>query len=410
MSRPPKNKVVTLMMKVSIVLVLIGVVVLGMNYDRIKRLRAVITLFDAEIIVENFRSMDSIFESHPVHRGDSVFAFESSPGELPETFEYEGETLNVAEFIDETDTTGLVVIHNDAIVFEEYYRGNTDATQCISWSVGKSFVSALMGIAVEDGLIEDIQDPVTKYVPVLKGSGYDGVSIKDVLQMSSGVRWNEDYADVNSDISRMGRAIALNTSLDEFTATLEREREPGTLNHYVSMDTQVLGMVLRSVTGQTLSSYLEDKIWTKIGMESDAYWLVDGNGMELAFGGLNVVLRDYARFGRLYLNNGNWNGEQIISEDWVQASITPDAPYLMPGVKAGSDWNMGYGYQWWLPDNPEGDYMAIGIYNEFIYIHPELNVVIAKTSAYADYTIDGDAKEMQSVEFFRAIAHQAAGE
>jgi len=139
----------------------------------------------------------------------------------------------------------------------------------ISWSVGKSFVSALVGIAIEEGYIESIQIPVSDYVPELKGTGYDGVSLKDVLQMSSGVRFNEDYDDFFSDIKRMGRVIAMGDSINEFAASLEREREPGTFNHYVSMDTQVIGMVLKATTGKDLSLYLEEKIWKKIGMQSE---------------------------------------------------------------------------------------------------------------------------------------------
>ena len=126
--------------------------------------------------------------------------------------------------------------------------------------------------------------------------------------------------------------------------------------------------------------------------------------MELAFGGLNAVLRDYLRFGLLYLNGGVWNGEQIVPAEWVTASVTPDGAHLQPGANPNSDWVMGYGYQWWIPENPQGDFMAIGVYNQFIYVHPEYDVVIAKTSAYADYNIDGEAKELESVALFRAIA------
>ena len=129
----------------------------------------------------------------------------------------------------------------------------------------------------------------------------------------------------------MGRAIAFNTSLDDFVACLKRERLAGTYNHYVSMNTQVLGMILRRATSETLASYLESRIWQRIGMESDAYWLIDCNGMELAFGGLNAVLRDYARFGQLYLNEGQRGNEQIVPATWVRASVTPDAPHLQPG-------------------------------------------------------------------------------
>ncbi|MEN6423228.1 MAG: serine hydrolase, partial [Smithella sp.] len=237
-----------------------------------------------------------------------------------------------------------------------------------------------------------------------KSSGYNGVSIKNVLQMSSGVRFNEDYGDFNSDINRMGRYFALNMPLADFVASLKAERKPGTFHHYVSMDTQVLGMILRAATGKTLSEYTEEKLWKPLGMESDAYWLIDSSGMEAAFGGLNVTLRDYARFGRLYLKNGNWNGKQIIPEAWCKASVTPDAPHLMPGKRSNASWVLGYGYQWWIPENPDGDYLAFGIYGQAIYVYPRYNIVIAKTSAYSDYNKDGEDMEIESIEVFRTIA------
>ncbi len=350
----------------------------------------------------NFRSMEAMFDAVPIRRGRVVHRFERELTDLPLTYEYKGEIRSLAEFLDETWTTGLVVLRDGKIVFEKYDRGNTETSKTISWSLAKSFVSALVGIAVNEGWIASIEQPVTDYVPLLRDTGYDGVSIKDALQMSSGVRFDEDYADFFSDINRMGRAIALNTSLDEFVSSLKRERTPGTYNQYVSMDTQVLGMVLRETTGQTVSSYLETKIWQKIGMEADASWLVDGRGMELAFGGLNCVLRDYARLGMLFMNKGVWNGEQIIPAEWVQASVTPGAPHLQPGDNPASDSVLGYGYQWWIPQ--DGDFLAIGIYNQFIYVHPRHRVVIAKSSAYPRYNEDGDEKELESIAVFRTIA------
>jgi len=380
----------------------------GFFHKELIRVYNVINLFKPDVVVKNFRSMEKMFDTSIVKRGNSVHIFERRPTDLPLTYEYKGETKNLMKFLNGTWTTGLVVLKDGKIAFEEYYLDNTAASKTISWSVAKSFVSSMIGIAIHEGRIDDIQQLVTEYVPNLKGTGYDGVRIKDVLQMSSGVRFNEDYKDFNSDINRMGRAIALNTSLDEFVSTIKNERPPGTYNHYVSMDTQVLGMVLRAATEQTLTSYLEKKIWQKIGMESDAFWIIDCNGMELAFGGLNAVLRDYARFGQLYLNEGAWKGEQVIPAEWVKESVTPDAPHLQPGKNSASSWVLGYGFQWWIPQKPEGEFLAIGIYNQFIYVHPRHKVVIAKSSAYPHYDQDGDEKELESIAVFRSIARKIA--
>jgi CubicO group peptidase (beta-lactamase class C family) len=256
---------------------------------------------------------------------------------------------------------------------------------------------------MDEGLIRDVYDPVTDYVPVLKGTGYDNVPIKHVLQMSSGIGFDENYGDFNSDINRLGRLLALNTSVDEFVASLKNIREPGTYNQYVSMDTQVVSMVLREVTGKTISEYMEEKLWTKIGTESDGYWLIDNKGAEIVFGCYNAVLRDYARFGLLYLNEGQWNGETVVPADWVKASVTPDAPHLQPGVNPLSYWVLGYGYQWWIPQNPEGDFLAVGVAGQYIYVHPAHGLIITKSSAYGAYKNDGKDKILQTIEMFRAI-------
>ena len=375
--------------------------------SEIARVYEVIVLFEPERIAPNFRSMEAMFQTVPVRRSAVVHRYEMAPRELPASYEYKGAPKDTSRFLQDTWTTGLIVLQDGKLAHESYSLGNTAASKAVSWSVAKSFISALVGIAVAEGRIKDIRQPVDDYVPALKGTGYEGVSIKDVLQMSSGIRFDENYDDSFSDINRLGRAIALGSSLDAFVASLKRERTPGRFHHYVSMDTQVLGMVLRGATGETLASYLESRIWQPMGMEYDAYWLVDGKGMELAFGGLNAVLRDYARLGQLYLNQGAWQGKQIVPAAWVRASVTPDAPHLHPGNPA-SNWVLGYGYQWWIPQQPDGDYLAIGVYGQFIYVDPKRKIVIAKTSAYPDYNLDGADKELETIALFRAIAGRLA--
>ncbi len=394
-----------LIWKVILALCLVTLAAVIVFYPQMKRVYQVITLFESENIVENFRSMDQIFDIKTVRSGDEVNVLKNIPGELPETYYYQGEEKYIQDFLEETWTTGFIILKDGQIFYEEYFLGNEEDTKVISWSVSKSIISALVGTAVDEGYINDIREPVTNYVPYLQESGYSEVPIKDILQMSSGIHFNEDYADFNSDINRMGRALAFGTSIDEFVSSLDSEKEPGTYNNYVSMDTQVLAMLLREATGQSITEYMENNLWSKIGMEEDAYWLLDGKGMELAFGGLNAVLRDYARFGLLYMNNGNYDGQQIVPAEWVADSVTPDSPHLMPGRK-GPDQEelMGYGYQWWLPADTEGDFMAIGIYNQYIWVHPTLRVVIPKSSAYPDYDLDGTLKTDETIAMFRAIA------
>lgn len=380
----------------------------------VRRVEFVRTLFSNRDHVADFRNMKSYFPAIkiPASSKPGVLS-QGEPAELPASFDFNGNRIETASFLDVTDTTGLIVIKDDKVVFERYYRGDNAHTRIVAWSVSKSFVSALIGIAVAEGKIPSLNDPVTQYVPRLAGSAYDGVRIKDVLQMSSGARWNEDYSDPHSDVMRFGRAVALGHSLDAFAASLPREHAPGTYLRYNSMDTQVLGMVLHRATGMSLSACLATRLWQPLGMQDDAYWLTDRDGVEFAAGGLNATLRDYARLGLLYAHNGNWNGVQIIPPDWVHASVTPDAPQLMPGRRASSTEIWGYGYHWWVPDL-RGDYLAVGIFNQFIYVNPLQHLVIVKSSANHAYGTGRGYDETRDREgthlaFFKAIERTLSG-
>ena len=351
----------------------------------VRRVEFVRTLFRDRDHVADFRNMKGFFPSVRVPTSGSPSVLAQGPQvDLPASFDFRRTRIDTASFLDLTDTTGLIVIKDDRIVFERYFRGTDAHTRTVAWSVSKAFVSALIGIAVGEGKIQSISEPVTRYVPELARSAYDGVRIKDVLQMSSGARWDEDYSDPHSDVVRFGHAVAFGHSLDAFAASLPREHAPGTYLRYNSMDTQVLGMVLRRATGMSLAAYLSARLWQPLGMQDDAYYLTDRDGVEFAAGGLNATLRDYARLGLLYAHNGTWHGAQIIPSEWVRASTTPDAPQLMPGRRVSSTEIWGYGYHWWIPDL-QGDYVAVGIFNQFIYVNPRERLVIVKSSANHTY-------------------------
>ena len=384
-----------------IIILLAGLAIYSPNLIRLYKLS---NLYNKDTIAHNFINMDKIFiTSDPVAPSDDPYIFEEDLIELPETFTFEGKEKNLKEALDYFCTDGLIILHNDRILYENYWNGNDRYSKHISWSVAKSFLSALIGIAIEQGLIDSIEDPATKYLPDFMGTGYDGVKIKNILQMSSGVSFNEDYADPDSDINKFGRATARGTPFRDFAKTLEKEKEQGTYNHYVSIDTQVLAMILETVSEMPLREYLSKKIWSKIGMESDAYYITDKTGVDMALGGLNATLRDYAKFGYLYLNNGSWFGEQIVPEDWVKASHTPDAPHLMPnaGELSSNDW--GYGYQWWVPGDPITDYTAHGVYNQFVYVDPESGIVIAKTSSNHRFRSEKEYTKNAHIAIFRSI-------
>ncbi len=368
------------------------------------RVHKIKTLYDKDKIVYNFVNMDKIFPSRNIKASDKPKPIKKNIQTLPETFSFEGETKNLQEYLDYFWSDGMIVIHKDEIVYENYWLGNNESKKHISWSVAKSFISALVGIAFEEGLIDSLEDPITKYLDDFETTGYDNVSIKDILQMSTGVLFNEDYADYNSDINRFGRAIATGTSMRDFSKTLTREKEPGTYMHYVSINTQVLGFLLQKVTNKSISEYLYEKIWNPLGMEDSAYFILDDVEDELALGGLNATLRDYAKFGLLYLQKGRWNDSQILSQQWIEDSHKTDREHLVPGERDTSSNPWGYGYQWWVPGFPDTDYTASGVYNQYIYINPESETVIAKTSSNYKYTSELQWSKDMHVAMFRSIA------
>ena len=363
------------------------------------------SLFTGAEQYDHLHRLREILPTHTVQTGATSYPFPRGERiELPASFSFRDELLDTADFLSLSDTVALLVIRDGEIRFEDYWLTGGPDVNWMSFSVGKSFVSTLVGIAIDEGLIGSVEDAITDYVPELLGSAYDAVRIKDVLQMSSGARWNEDYSDTDSDIVRYARAFGSGGSLDEFTASLVREREPGTFNYYNSTDTQALGMLLVRATGKSLAAYAEEKLWKPLGMEDSAYWLTDDAGMEMAAGGLQVTARDYAKLGQLYLNLGEWHGKRIVSEQWVADSVTPDAPHLMPGANPG--FPVGYGYQWWVPAGDDGEFSAIGIYNQFIWVNPASRTIVVKLSAYSDYGTSPDPAswlELQSFELFRAI-------
>lgn len=374
------------------------------------QLYKVVTFFDAGAISENFRGVKNIFPTTTVPKPEQSqpFSVSSQPYSLIENFQAHDSVVVTKAFLDQTLTDALIVIQHDTILYEYYGNGFTASDHHIAWSMSKSVISALFGIAIAEGKIKSIEQTVTDYLPDFAGTGYDKVRIKDVLQMSSGVGFNEDYGDFNSDINIMGRYFALGMPMADFSKKLRREREPGTYNHYVSIDTQVLGMILTKATGKSITDYMNEKLWSQIGAESEAYWIKDKSGMEFALGGLNATARDYAKMGQLFLDTGKWQGRQVVPREWVLASITPDAPHVMPGKRDNAVLADGYGFQWWIPEGSKGEFDAQGIYDQFIYVDPHKDMVIVKLSS--NYHYKKDRKRVfhdLEIALFRKIVEQA---
>jgi CubicO group peptidase (beta-lactamase class C family) len=275
--------------------------------------------------------------------------------------------------------------------------------------VAKSFVSALVGLEVEDGSIAALTDPISDYIDVAPGSAYDGVPIRDVLQMSSGARWNEDYSDRTSDVFGISAALTGGT-LAQFVGRMTPELEPGTVCRYNSGDTQALGLLVARATGRSLASYMQERLVEPLGMTAPSAWLSDGVS-EAAFAGLNMTARDFARLGELYRNGGRVGEQQLLPAQWVRDSVTVTAPHLAPGrVMIGEQpLEMGYGYQWWIPTGSDGEFTAIGVYNQFVHVDPRREVTIVKLSANRRYGIsdtEADNREDENLALLRALARQ----
>ena len=374
-------------------LLIIAAIVVGIwKREEIARLLAVNSLFDADRIVQNFSNMDAAFLHVELSRGDGP----ASP--LPA-----GTALTMPAAYDawvtDRSVTSVLVLQNGAIVHEAYYQGTEPGDRRISWSMAKSYLSALFGVLVDEGAIASLDDPVTDYAPMLRGGAYDGATIRNVLQMSSGVLFDEDYLDYDSDINRMGRVLALGGKMDDFAAGLtERFVDAGAEWKYTSIDTHVVGMVARGATGRSVPDLMTEKLVQPLGLEQSPLYLTDGVGVAFVLGGLNITTRDYARFGQMVLQDGQWQGQQVVPADWVAASTVPSAR-----TEAG---RIGYGYQWWIPVGARpGVVMGRGIYGQYLYIDDQAQMVIVVTAADRQFRDEG--VHAGNVDMLRAIVAAA---
>lgn len=310
----------------------------------------------------NFPHMERLFPGNIVRRGSKVRA-------LPR-----GAPLPIAEseveaFISSQNVSGLIVLQNGKVRLERYARGYGPEGRWTSFSVAKSFTSTLVGAAIRDGYIKSVDEPVTKYIPELAGSGYDGVTIHQLLTMTSGVKWNEDYTDANSDVARMFLQ-PVPSGQDPtvyFMKNLPRESAPGSKWVYKTGETNLIGVLVMRATKKPLATYLSEKVWKPYGMEQDAFWMVDPSNHEVSGCCLSVSLRDYARMGQFALEGGRG----VVPVGWFAASTKAHAEIGVPGY--------GYGYQWWT--YPQGRFGAQGIFGQSIRIDPATKTVIVVSAA-----------------------------
>lgn len=365
--------------------------------ERLSLLYRSLQSFKDENLAHTFQHTPEIQPTVTIRGSADPFEFSKEENiTLADGFQFEGSFYPTEPFLQDTKTSALLVVQDDVIRYENYFFGGDEATAFSSNSMGKSFVSALMGFAVADGFIDSVNDPLGKYIPEFAGTDLENIPIKACLQMASGIDFNED-----TDMNSFSMRTLMGTPAMEVIAGYGVQEPPFTYRRYLSINTEILGQVIKNATGKGLGEYMEEKLWTRIGSAHDAYWTLN-NGTELANGGLSISLRDYARFARLYLHEGNWNGEQLLPRDWIRDSLDISADYSKPGANNDGYNAIGYGYQWWVPEGDQGEFMAIGVYGQFLYVNPKQNVIIVKVNADPDFM--AEHYELKHVEFFRAIA------
>jgi CubicO group peptidase (beta-lactamase class C family) len=330
--------------------------------------------------VVGFRNIARIYGGDVVHHGMRVLSLPSNARQLEVRYQdAAGRPVDVAKFMQENRVAGLLVLSHGKIVLERYALGQKPGDQWVSFSVAKSVTSTLLGAAIRDGAIGSLDDPVSRYIPELSESGYKGVTLRQALTMSVGLRWNENYADPKSD---WVQTLSLATPGDArpgvdivaYMAHLPRASTPGKTFLYNSGNAQILGVVVQQAVHETLAAYLEQKIWRTVGMEADAYWVRDRFGRTFGRSLLNATLRDYARFGYFFMHGARIDGVSILPEGWIEDATRSHI---------ATDWgDVGYGYQWWI--NSDGAYRAIGIYGQMIYLDPRSDLVIVTNSAWPE--------------------------
>lgn len=309
-----------------------------------------------------------------------------------------GEPLDVGQDVDaymaKQRNAGLIIVQDGNIRLEKYALGYAASGRWTSFSVAKSFTSTLVGAAVKDGYIKSLDDKVTTYIPTLRGSAYDDVSVKQLLTMTSGVKWNEDYTDPKSDVAlfNLQKPVAGEDITVSYMKTLPREAPAGSKWVYKTGETNLIGVLVSSATGKTLSQYLSEKIWKPFGMEQDAVWMLGATGHEISGCCVSASLKDYARFGQFMLNGGVAGGQKVLPDDWIASATVKQTGIDIPG--------RGYAYQWWT--NDDGSYAAQGIFGQGIFIDPKRKLVIASNGNWPTAT-DPEGVGAAREAFYKAV-------
>ncbi len=352
-------------------------------------------MLDADVNTLTFHNMDQLYDTRTVGRSGPIWVLPKVESPMAFTYAYDGGQKPAGSILEDNRTNALLIIKNGRIVTEIYRNRTSEKTRFMSWSMAKSITATLVGLALSEGRIASLDDPLTRYLPELKGGGYEGVTIRQTLQMRSGVDYEERYDFENPGIAAtvFEQVLVKNQArFADFAAGLKRKHKPGEVFEYKTIDTAVLGWLVERATGSNASTYLASRIWEPMGAEADGFFIMDGPpgvGREFTGAGYNATLRDYGRFGLLMLQDGVANGRRLVPAEWVREAA---APALGQEGERG-----GYGYQWWTMSNSPA-YYALGLQGQFIYVDPATQTVVVKLSYHApgDPTAVGEALSFMS--------------
>jgi len=338
------------------------------------------TASQLENLVGTYSHFDEMFSSRPIRRATTPWLFKRAP-EPAISYNFKSDRLSIEDYLGRNPTTGLLIAKDDTILYEHYQYARTDRDRFLSQSMAKTITAMLIGIAVSENKIRSIDDLVSVYVPGLANTEYGKTPIRELLHMSSGVAFTENY-DGKDDVAQLVRDLFGEPGKDPVASVAQfntRIAPPGTKWHYASVETEILGLVLRAATGVPVADYLGDKIWGAIGTEADASWTIDSTGQETAFCCFNATLRDYARLGRLLAYDGAWEGRQLIPRQWLldATTVNPGNAYLAPGAATPY---FGYGYQVWIPPGEQRSFALIGIRGQMIFVDPASKLVMVHTA------------------------------
>lgn len=352
--------------------------------------------------ISTFRNIDRLFPSRIVKRRGEVREIPEHAAPITDIqFESGGTAFDLYDYVSRNRVAALLILKDGEVALEQYEFDLGRTSRWMSMSMAKSVSSTLVGVAIAEGAIGSVDDPLTEYLSELEGSAYEGVSVRHLLQMTSGVQWDETPTDPKSDRRRM-----LDLQIEQrpgvilrYLAGLPRVAAPGSVWNYSTGETHVMGALLKAATGQYVADYLSTKMWSRLGMEADAtWWLESPGGLEIAGSGLSATLRDYGRFGLCVMAGGVVDGERILPEMWIEDAGSPQ--------QVGGE-VVDYGYMWWPVRRPDGNWdgalLAAGLFGQYLYIHPKERVVCVVWSARSKPT---GANVIEDRDFFNAvIAH-----